>query len=89
MTGLEDYTDDGQGQQKQTHITLYNPDHPESEGGYAEEERMRKHFRAAMSLKNSRIDRKKISGDFLVVVEKEVVENEEDAIEEFLESFSG
>lgn len=89
MTGLDDYIGDGENQQKQTHITLSNPDHPESEGGYAEEERMREHFRAAKSLKNTRIDRKKIVGDFLVAVDEEVVQDEEGAIEEFLEAFSG
>jgi chaperonin cofactor prefoldin len=50
---------------------------------------MRKHYRAAKSLKDTSVNRKKIVGDFLVAVEKEVVENEEDAIEEFLEAFSG
>lgn len=89
MTGLEDYTDDRQSQQKQTHITFSNVDHPDSRGDYAEEERMRKHYRAAKSLKDTSVNRKKIVGDFLVAVEKEVVENEEDAIEEFLEAFSG
>ncbi|WP_435183020.1 hypothetical protein [Halobellus sp. EA9] len=89
MTGLDDYIGDGENQQKQTHITLSNPDHPESEAGYAEEERMKKHFRAAKSLKNSPIDRKKIVGDFLVAVDKEVVQNKEGAIEEFLEASSG
>lgn len=89
MTGLDDYTNDGQGKQKQTHITLYNPDHPDSRGDYAEEERMREHYRAAKSLKDSPVNRKKIVGDFLVAVEKQVVQNEEDTIEEFLEDLSG
>lgn len=89
MTRLEDYTDDRQSQQKQTHITFSNVDHPDSRGDYAEEERMRKHYLAAKSLKDTSVNRKKIVGDFLVAVEKEVVQNEEDAIEEFLEAFSG
>ena len=89
MTGLDDYTDDGQSQQKQTHITFSNPEHPDSNVDYAGKEEMKEHFRAAKSLNNSPVNRKKIVGDFLVAVEREVVQNEEDAIEEFLEAFSG
>ena len=86
MTGLDDYIGDGENQQKQTHITLTNPDHPESETDDDEEDKMREHFRAAKSLKNARINRNKIVGDFLVAVDKKVVQDEEGAIEEFLET---
>jgi hypothetical protein len=87
MTGFDDYRD-GEGQQKQTHITMSNPDHPESTADYADSDVMEEHFRAAKALKNSPINRKKIVGDFLVAVEKEVVEGNEGAIEEFLQTFS-
>ncbi|GGJ15339.1 hypothetical protein GCM10008995_26460 [Halobellus salinus] len=89
MTGLEDYTDDRQSQQKQTHITFSNVDHPDSRGDYAEEEKMRKHYQAAKSLKDTSVNRKRIVGDFLVAVDKEVTQGNEGAIEELFEGFSG
>ena len=88
MTGIDDYTDAAEGQQKQTHITMSNPDHPGSTADYADDATMKEHFQAAKSLKNSSINRKKIVGDFLVAVEKEAVRKEEGAIEDFLQAFS-
>lgn len=88
MTQFDEYTDDGEGQQKQTHITMSNPDHPDSTADYADEDTIKERFEAAKALKNSPINRKKIVGDFLVAVEKEVVRSEEGAIEEFLQAFS-
>ena len=86
MTNPDDYLDSGKNQQKQTHITFSNPDHPETSVDYAAEERIEAHFQAAKSLKQSTVNRRLLVGDFLVAVEKEVVQGEEGAIEEFLES---
>lgn len=88
MTGLDEYSTEGEGQQKQTHITLSNPDHPDSSSDYADHETMQEHFRAAQAIKNSSINRKMLVGDFLVAIEKEVVQGEEEAIEEFLQTLS-
>ena len=86
MTGLDDYIGDGEDQQKQTRITLSNPEHPDSSTDYAGREEMKEPFQAAKSLKNTRTNRNKIVGDFLVAVDKKVVQDEEGAIEEFLET---
>lgn len=86
MTDPDDYLDSGKNQQKQTHITFSNPEHPEATVDYAGDERIKRHFQAAKSLKQSTANRKLLVGDFLVAVEKEIVHDEEGAIEEFLES---
>lgn len=83
---LDDYTKEDSGAQKQTHITFSNPDHPESSANYATEEEMREHFRAANSIQNTGINRKKLVGDFLAAVEQEHVQGHEGAIEEFFAS---
>lgn len=85
MTDLDDYLESGKNQQKQTHVTFSNPDHPEASVDYADDERIKAHFQAAKSLKQSTVDRKKLVGDFLVAVEREMVQGEQGAIEDFLE----
>jgi hypothetical protein len=86
MTDPDDYLDSEENQQKQTHITFSNPDHPETSVDYAADERLEAHFQAAKSLKESSVNRKLLVGDFLVAVENEVVQGEDGAIEDFLES---
>lgn len=82
--GLDDYINQGQSQQKQTHITLANPDHPESSGSYADDDTMRRHFRAANSIQDSPINRKQIVGDFLVALDEQLHEDGSNSLEEFL-----
>jgi len=84
--GLDDYVNQGESQQKQTHITLANPDHPEASGSYADDDTMRRHFRAANSVQDSPINRKMIVGDFLVALDEDLHEEDSDALVEFLES---
>ena len=84
--GLDDYVNQGESQQKQTHITLANPDHPEASGSYADDDTMRRHFRAANSVQDSPINRKMIVGDFLVALDEDLHEEDSDAFVEFLES---
>lgn len=87
--GLEDYSAGGDGQQKQTHITFGNPDHPDVDPNYADEESVRTHFRAANAIQDSPVDRKLIVGDFLAAVQEATDNDNEEAIEEFLESLIG
>ncbi len=87
--GIEEYTSKGStGTQKSTHIALPNPKHPDSEVDYVDEKLAAEYFRAALSLKNSEINRKQLIGDFLVAVNREHVQEEEGALEEFLEKLS-
>lgn len=83
MTGLDDYIDEGKEQQKQTHITFPNPDHPDTSGNHASDERMREHFRAANAVQDSRVNRKAITGDFLIAVDQALHEDNPEALEEF------
>jgi len=82
--GLDNYANDGQSQQKQTHVTFPNPDHPETSGTHASQEDMREHFRAANAIQDSRINRKKIVGDFLVAVDQAAHSDNPEALEEFM-----
>lgn len=84
--GLEEYRDQGEQQQKQTHITMANPDHPDNEPTYTTEGEMREHFQAANVIQDSQINRRQIVGDFLVAVQNELHGEDEDAVQEFLES---
>jgi hypothetical protein len=81
---LDDYIDQDESQQKQTHITMANPDHPDVEPNYTSEDEMREHFQAANAVQDSRIDRRQIVGDFLVAVDESLHGENEDAVEEFL-----
>lgn len=69
----------------QTHITFTNPENPETDASYADDETMQEHFDAAMSIKRSQIDRRIITGDFLVAVSEELNDPESNAIREFFE----
>ncbi|EGQ44168.1 MAG: hypothetical protein J07AB43_02270 [Candidatus Nanosalina sp. J07AB43] len=82
--GLEEYRDSSQSVQKQTHITMANPDHPDNEPTYASEEVMRNHFQAANAVQDSQVNRRQIVGDFLVAVERELHNEESEAVREFL-----
>jgi hypothetical protein len=86
--GLEDYSAGGDGQQKQTHITFGNPDHPDMDPNYADEEAVRNHFRAANAIQDSSVDRKLIVGDFLVAVQQAVDNDDDEALTEFFESLT-
>lgn len=83
MSGLDSYVDEGENQQKQTHVTFPNPDHPDTSGNHASQEDMRAHFRAANAIQDSQVNRKAIVGDFLVAVDAALHENNEEALEEF------
>jgi len=85
---LDDYMSEGESQQKQTHITLANPDHPEATGNYASDDVMRDHFRAANAVQDSRVNRKQIVGDFLVALDSELHGEEDGAIEVFLDELT-
>ena len=81
----KDFIAEDQQQQKQTHITFDNPDHPDTSAGYTTDEKARQHFNAANSIQQSPIDRKMIVGDFLVAIEEELKNEDSDAIQEFFE----
>lgn len=85
---LDSYIDEDDSQQKQTHVTFPNPDHPDTSGSHASEEDMRQHFRAANAIQDSRINRKAIVGDFLVALDEEVHEGDGEALEEFIDELT-
>lgn len=75
---FDNYKETGGSAQKQTHVTFNNPEHPDNEVSDDEdEERVRRWFEAAKSVKSSDINRRAIVGDFLVAVD-------ENRVEEFL-----
>lgn len=86
--GLEDYSSDGQEQQKQTHVTFGNPDHPDVEPSYTDDDSARNHFRAANAIQDSPVNRKEIVGDFLVAVQDEIDGDNEEALAEFFEELN-
>lgn len=81
---LDDYIEQGDAQQKQTHVTFPNPDHPDTSGNHASEEDMRAHFRAANAIQDSRVNRKAIVGDFLVAIDAVLHEGDDSALEDFV-----
>ena len=81
--GIREYIDQDESQQKQTHITMANPDHPDTTASYADDETVRRHFQAANAIQDSGINRKQIVGDFLVAVDEYVHGDNEEALEEF------
>jgi len=83
--GLDDYRQTGEDTQKQTHVTMANPDHPDTSPSQDDEDAARQHFRAAKSVQDSRFDRVQLVGDFLVAFEAEHIQGEEEALEEFFE----
>ena len=87
--GFDDFVNEGNSQQKQTHITMANPDHPDVEPTYTTEDDMREHFRAANAIQDSRINRRQLVGDFLVAVDEELHGDNENAVEEFFQQLQG
>jgi len=85
---LDDYSDDNSSQQKQTHVTFTNPDHPDTSANYAEDDTVREHFRAANGVQNSGVNRTAIVGDFLVAIEEDLNSEDGNAVEEFLEELT-
>jgi len=85
MSGLDSYVDDGESQQKQTHVTFPNPAHPDTSANHASEEDMLAHFQSANAIQDSRVNRKAIVGDFLVAVDKAMHEDDGEALEEFFQ----
>jgi hypothetical protein len=86
--GIDNFSTEDSSQQKQTHISFGNPDHPQVNATYADEEAQKRHFEAATGLQNTGINRKLIAGEFLDAVYKEVNGENPDAIEEFLEELT-
>lgn len=72
---LDDYTSGRSGaQQKQTHITIENPDHEDTTVEEDMEDVVRQHFEAANAVKASQVDRTLLTGDFMVAL-AEYVDN--------------
>lgn len=84
MPGLNSYAEEGGSAQKQTHITIPNPSHEDVDNLYTDEGTVQEHFNAANAVQNSQFDRKQLTGDFLVAVEKANSGDEE--VEEALEA---
>lgn len=85
MVNLDKFKEEASSGQKQTHITYPNPDHNDSRGDYAEVDVMRRHYNAALFLKNSAINRKVIVGEFMCAIEQAQKTGSEEPIEEFFE----
>jgi hypothetical protein len=83
MGGLDDYRSSGRGQQKQTHVTFPNPQHPDVSADYADDETMEQHFRAANNVQDSAVDRKLICGDFLAAIDEMQQEDDNEALRTF------
>lgn len=82
---MDEFADSSDNQQKSTHITYENPDHPDMSPSYTDQETARSHFQAVKAIQNSRIDRRLIVGEFLRAIEAQELRDDEDAIEEFFE----
>jgi hypothetical protein len=83
--GIDNFSTEDNSQQKQTHISFGNPDHPDVSATYADDEAQKRHFEAATGLQNTEVNRKLIAGEFLDAVYKEASGEDPNAIEEFLE----
>lgn len=81
--GIDDYLSQDETQQKETHITLSNPEHPETSASYADEETIREHFDAAITIQNSAVDRTMVTGEFLVALEKFMEDEDPEHLREF------
>lgn len=80
MPGLNSYAEEGGSAQKQTHITIPNPSHEAVDNLYADEGTVQEHFNAANAVQNSQFDRKQLTGDFLVAVNR--ANNGDEEVEE-------
>lgn len=80
---LDDYLEQSGTEQKETHITMSNPDHPDNTASYADHKVMKKHFDAAIAIQNSSIDRKMIVGEFLSAVEMDLGTDSNENLVEF------
>lgn len=80
MTGLNSYAEEGGSAQKQTHITIPNPSHEDVDNLYTDEGTVQEHFNAANAVQNSQFDRKNLTGDFLVAVNR--ANNGDEEVEE-------
>ena len=87
--GIDTYLDQDESVQKQTHITMANPNHPDTTASYADDETIHAHFQAAKSIQSSGINRKQIVGDFLVAVNAAVNGGNPEALDEFFEELTG
>lgn len=85
---LDDYANNESSQQKQTHVTFTNPDHPDTSASYADDDTVREHFRAANAVQNSGVNRTAIVGDFLTAVQEDLNSEDGGAVEEFLEGLT-
>ena len=84
---FDDYIEDDSSQQKQTHITMSNPDHPDTSVGYADEDTVREHFKAANAIQNSPINRNLIVGEFLVALSEAHEQDSLDPLDDFMAEF--
>jgi hypothetical protein len=86
--GIDSFSTEDSSQQKQTHISFGNPDHPDVSATYADEEAQKRHFEAATGLQNTEVNRKLIAGEFLHAVHQEATGQNPNAIEEFFEELT-
>ena len=81
---LDDYTSGRSGaQQKQTHITIENPDHEDTTVDDDMADLVGDHFEAANTVKASQVDRTLLTGDFMVALAEYVDNDHEIGLYEF------
>jgi hypothetical protein len=86
--GIDEYLNEGDSVQKQTHVTFANPDHPDTSVTYADDAKVREHFQAANALQDSPINRKLITGDFIAAVNEDLGSDGNEALEAFFEELT-
>jgi len=81
--GIDDYLSQDATKQKETHITLSNPEHPENNVSYADDNTVRKHFDAAIAVQNSPVDRTMVVGEFLAALDEYMEDEDPEHLREF------
>jgi len=86
--GVDKFLDLDQEAQKQTTVVFENPEHEDVTPGDIPSGKMKDHFEAADTIKNSKINRQLIVGEFMDALVEFMETEDEKALEDFFDELT-